>query len=257
MTACPERTLSLHALADGELDGIHSAAVEAHLRGCPACAGEFDRIVAVRAVLSNDDLRHGIPVDLYSRIVALVDAEINLMSLNTGVSPSRPIWSWIGGGAVGALAASLALLIATPQVATPGLEDELIASHVRSLLAAHLVDVKTSNRHIVKPWFNGRIDFAPPVVDLATSGFPLVGGRLDYIGGKVIPALVYQHRLHRMNLFIRPAPDSAVLKARFDRRDGYGLMHWRMDGLDYWIVSDVEQVDFETFQTEFVHHSRQ
>lgn len=249
MTACPDQIMSLQALADGELDGVNSAAVEAHLRTCAKCAAEFERIVGVRTILAQSDFRHTAPQALRARITAMLDAE----PAGPAASPVRsaPIWSWLGGATAGALAASLALLFVTPQLSAPAIEQELVASHVRSLLAEHLVDVRTSDHHVVKPWFNGKIDFAPPVVDLAASGFPLVGGRLDYVHGHVVPALVYQRRLHRMNLFVSPSSGGRDTRASFERRESYGLMHWRTGGLDYWLVSDVERADFEAFQSAF------
>jgi anti-sigma factor RsiW len=168
---------------------------------------------------------------------------------------ARPGFDWRvfgGGGAVGALTAALALFLVLPQMATPDLPEELVAGHVRSLQAAHLVDVVTSDRHVVKPWFNGRVDFAPQVPDLATDGFPLVGGRLDIIGGRTVAALVYKRRLHSINLFVRPARGVNLFGARGMRRDSYSLVHWTAGGLDYWAVSDVDQADLETFRRVFV-----
>ena len=218
MTACPDQIMLLQALADGELDGANAAAAEAHMRSCAECTAEFERIIEVRKLLAQGHLRHEAPRALRARISEMLDAE-PVMPAPRMARPT-PVWNWLGGGAAGALAASLALLVTAPQLSAPAIEQELVASHVRSLLAEHLVDVQTSNRHVVKPWFNGKIDFAPPVVDLAAQGFPLVGGRLDYVQGHVVPALVYQRRLHRLNLFVSPAPDRQDKSARFERREG-------------------------------------
>ena len=149
------------------------------------------------------------------------------------------------------MAASLALLLALPQLTTVPMQDQLVASHVRSLLASHLTDVQTSDRHVVKPWFNGRIDFAPPVVELAPQGFPLVGGRLDYIGGRVVPAIVYRRRLHTINLFVMPAGTLSSPAPISTRRDGYSLVRWTRGGLQYWAVSDVEPGELELFRQAF------
>ena len=120
-----------------------------------------------------------------------------------------------------------------------------------STLASHLVDVETSDRHVVKPWFNGRIDFAPPVIELADAGYPLAGGRLDYVDRKVVAALVYRRRLHVINLFVWPQGRAGLHASPFAGRDGYSLVHWRAGGLDYWAVSDVEKAELEAFHRAF------
>ena len=140
------------------------------------------------------------------------------------------------GGAIGALAASLALFAFIPQ--GEGLEGQLIDAQARSLEAQHLVDVTTSDRHVVKPWFNGQIDFAPPVVDLKDQGYPLVGGRLDRVAGRRVAALVFYRGPHTINLFIWPGDGPA--SPALEKKDGYSLVHWGANGLTFWAVSDVD-----------------
>jgi anti-sigma factor RsiW len=251
MMSCPERGPALHAYADGELDALGTAALEAHLRDCAGCRAELDDIEAVRTALRAPEARVRAPEALRMRIEALAD-------VRPAAPPQRWNWpSFAGGGAIGALAASIALMLALPQLASPTLTGqltdelpgELVASHVRSLQASHLVDIPTSDRHVVKPWFNGRIDFAPPVPELAPQGFPLVGGRLDVIGGRTVAAIVYKRRLHTINLFVRPAGGSSSQTAL--TRDSYSLVHWTANGLDFWAVSDVGAADLGEFEKSF------
>ena len=130
-----------------------------------------------------------------------------------------------------------------------------MASHVRSLLANHLTDVATSNQHVVRPWFNGKVDIAPPVPELAPQGFPLVGGRLDYIGGRVVPAIVYKRRLHTVYLFVWPAEGRLLNETRSVRRDGYSLAEWTQGGLRFAAVSDIEPAELQQFKAAFTANS--
>jgi anti-sigma factor RsiW len=136
-----------------------------------------------------------------------------------------------------------------------GLDRQLVASHVRSLLADHLTDVATSNQHVVRPWFNGKVDVAPPVPELADQGFPLVGGRLDYIDGRVTPAIVYKRRLHTVNLFVWPAEGHGLARGRTARRDGYSLVEWTAGGLRFAAVSDIDMADLQQFRAAYVARS--
>jgi anti-sigma factor RsiW len=140
-------------------------------------------------------------------------------------------------------------------LAESGVERQLVASHVRSLLANHLTDVATSNQHVVKPWFNGKVDIAPPVPELAEQGFPLVGGRLDYIEGHVAPAIVYRRRLHTVNLFVWPAEKGRLSPDRSVRRDGYSLVEWSEGGLRFAAVSDIDLADLKAFRQAYEAHA--
>jgi anti-sigma factor RsiW len=125
--------------------------------------------------------------------------------------------------------------------------DQVIANHVRSLLATHLVDIASSDQHTVKPWFDGKIDFAPEVHDFATSGFPLVGGRLDYLDGKTVVALVYHRNKHPINVFIMPAVGSSDRSPALSTRRGYNIFSWARGDMRYWAVSDLNATELRQF----------
>lgn len=158
---------------------------------------------------------------------------------------------WMFVPALAALAASLFLVI-VPLSDRSSIGDEVIASHIRSLLVDHLTDVATSDQHTVKPWFNGKIDFAPPVIDLAREGFPLEGGRVDYVGGRVVAALVYKRQSHVINLFVWPWSGGTTASVRTPAsRDGYNIENWRAGGLMFWAVSDGSADDLARFRDAF------
>ena len=243
MTACDDYTLLINGLIDGELDAANTLRVETHIAQCSGCNAAFHRLRDIRDRLTDPALRYQAPRRLAER-VRLMAEELP--------AHRRIVGGWLVPGVAGALAASLALTILLPQgvwrARDSGIEQQLVSSHVRSLLANHLTDVQTSNRHVVKPWFNGKIDFAPPVPELLAQGFPLIGGRLDYIGGRVVPALVYRRNLHTVNLFIWPAASgpTGVL-----RKDSYSIDEWSAGGLRFAAVSDVEPTDLERFRLAY------
>ncbi len=158
-------------------------------------------------------------------------------------------WTVVGAGAVAACAL---VVVGVQQTRAPPLAGELVSDHVRSMLASHLTDVATSNRHVVKPWFDGKVAFAPTVVDFADKGFPLVGGRLEYVRGQRAAALVYRRDLHLINVFVWPEGSPADRLETGGVRDGYNLVHWTQGGLNYWAVSDVEPAQLRQLRDLFL-----
>ncbi len=257
MTLHPDKLPLLHALVDNELDAANAVVIEAHLRSCGDCRTELERIRAVRDILAAPALRDRASERLRDRVDTVLDAEGDAISARHRPAPVRLAahvlnGRWASGALAGALAASLALVVAVPQLAHTDTEDQLVQSHVRSLLVDHVVDVQTSDRHVVKPWFNGKIDFAPPVPELAGNGFPLVGGRLDYIDNRAVAVIVYRRRLHTINLFVRPAAALSLPIGTAMRHEGYSLLRWTAGGLEYWAVSDLDPKELALFRQNYV-----
>jgi anti-sigma factor RsiW len=168
-------------------------------------------------------------------------------------------WNWLALAAAIAVAAIVASSF-LPRLTQPGadqfLATQLIASHIRSLMADHLTDVASSDQHTVKPWLDVKLDFAAPVVDLSGDGFPLIGGRLDYLDNHSAAALVYQRRKHFINLFIWPTTPADSKEQKVVEREGYHLVHWADGDFTYWAVSDVNIIDLETFKRSFEQQVR-
>lgn len=243
----PDDMLLLHGYLDDELDAAGIIRVERLLAESSECRAALARLEAVREALRNPELAQQAPVGLAETVAAIgaIDAP-----------PTRSMArlpSWLAGAIGGALAASLAFVVVISRTATPDLTGALLESHTRSLLAQHLLDVRTSDRHTVKPWFAGRTDLSPPVPDLADLGFPLVGGRLDVVQGRVVPAIVYRRRLHTINLFVLPG--DGAQPARSIRRDGYSLVEWSQGGLRFAAVSDVDLPDLVQFMHVYADRS--
>jgi len=245
---CPDKEPMLHALLDGELDAANASALEAHLKTCPGCAQRLAALQALHERLA-DLPPVTAPDRLKARIETMIGAEQKKMA--RAHRPAQPglFAGWIAAGAMTVVAASL---VVTPLTTGPSLTDDLAEAHAHSLLADHLVDIPTSDRHVVRPWFDGKIGYAPPPApDLKDQGFPLVGGRLDYAEGKPIAALVYRRREHVINLFVLPAPKGIALPRLGSPPRGYAMLHWTDKGLSYWAVSDADAGELKGFHEAF------
>lgn len=246
--ACEEARPLLAAYVDAELDAAGTLRLESHLAGCPACAAEAAGLRALRVHVRSAPY-HRAPAGLREALALRLSAEVPEPPPVAATPPRRraPAWSrWaLPLAASLALAAGIDTWLAL-QRAQGALDGELIAGHVRSLQAGHLEDVASTDQHTVKPWFAGRLDYSPPVHDLGAQDFPLDGGRLDYLGGRNVAALVYRHRKHIINLYVWPAADGAGT-ASDTTRDGYNLVAWSAGGMHWCAVSDVNAAELRQF----------
>jgi anti-sigma factor RsiW len=242
---CADAQTLIESYVDGELDLVRNLEIEEHLGDCPACAPMHQDTLELRSRLRDDVSYFRAPEDLRQRVRAIAH-EKKAVTIRSRV----PLWTWSG-----AIAAVLLLVVITAGLVRRAADSsreqmitqEIVADHVRSLMANHLTDVTSTDQHTVKPWFNGKLDFAPPVDDFAAQGFPLIGGRLDYLDGQPVAALVYQRRLHPINLFVWTAPEKYSEKSTQLTRQGYNIFYWTRDGLTYCAISDLAADEMQTF----------
>ncbi|HLJ57805.1 MAG TPA: zf-HC2 domain-containing protein [Chthonomonadaceae bacterium] len=247
---CNEVRLLIPAYFDGELDLVRSVEVERHLQDCGDCTRQLEAQKALRQTVRSASLARAAPVGMDRRMLAAVQRESRAAA--PAPASSRPFWLRRAGPALAfaGLAALAAVFWLQTHALTAGrqaaLADEAVSSHLRSLQAAHLFDVASTNQHTVKPWFTGKLDFSPPVVDLAAQDYPLAGGRLDYLDGRPVAALVYHKRLHVINLFVWPTAAGRAAPELEERR-GYHVEQWSAAGMEYCAVSDVNAADLREF----------
>jgi len=244
---CEEAGILLHALIDGELDAGHAREVERHVATCPRCAAQLRDYRAMRQALSAPALRHPAPASLRAGIEAMLPAPLARGTASRrGVLKGFAMGGVMGGALSAALAASLVLYLGRGEEDRHILGD-LVSAHLRSLQGDRLTDVQSTDQHTVKPWFNGRLDVAPPVADLAAQGFSLIGGRLDYLDGRPVAAIVYKRRAHVINLFVAPADPQASGRAAIETRQGFNIWRGAVSHLSLWAVSDINAEELQEF----------
>ena len=243
---CTETEILLHALLDGELDAGHAREVEAHVADCPHCAAQMRAYRELQQAMPAAQLRFTAPASLRRRIEKAFPAAPQRASSRRSV-----LRGFVMGTALStAMAASLVVAVFRTDQDQRVLGD-IVSAHVRSLQANHLTDVQTSDQHTVKPWFNGKVDIAPPVVDLTAKGFTLLGGRLDYVDGQSIPSLVYQRRTHVINLFVAQGAPSETREAKLQTMHGFNIQRWTADGLEFFAISDINAQELREFADQF------
>jgi anti-sigma factor RsiW len=241
----------IDAYLDNELDVSTAVHLRQHMHGCSHCRELLESRKAVQTLLGNPQVRFEVPDSLFGKIQSIVPAASSSTKHQTRASSGVP---WLSVPL--ALAAAIIILLGLAFLYQTGildrspsnrLETEIISNHVRSLLATHLLDVPSTDQHTVKPWFAGKLKFSPPVQDFADNGFRLIGGRLDFIDGREVAAVVYQRNKHVINMFIWPSESNRSTAAQSYAKDGYNLVHWARDGFEFWLVSDVNAQDLRDF----------
>lgn len=234
---CDVARTMLGPYVDGELDASAELQLRLHLSDCQSCTAAVHHLRMRKQMIQNSNLSYRAPAELEARI-------------RKSLKPDRSRSDWRLWGAVAAavlVASTLSIRLTQHVGIRDQLADQMISSHVRAMMTGHTTDVVSTDRHTVKPWFNGKIDFSPPVTDLVGEGFPLVGGRVDYLDGRVAATLVYQRRKHVIDLFIWPtqAEDASGTEAS----KGFNVVRWRKSGMSFAAVSDLNETELEQFES--------
>jgi anti-sigma factor RsiW len=255
---CQEAKPLLHPYVDGELDVVRHVEMESHIKDCPACAEREQSLRSLRVALSAPSLYYRAPAALRARL----EAGAQPMPAETPPAEprNRPMSRVVRAAVLSALAAAAASILFMAfrdrQLADDRLVAQVVASHIRSLQANHLMDKESTDQHTVKPWFQGKLDFSPQVPDFASKGFALAGGRLDYLADREVAALIYKCRAHIINVFVWPAAGDDTAVRAFSRQ-GYHLRHWRRGGINSWVISDVNDRDLDEFVRLFQEQSQE
>jgi anti-sigma factor RsiW len=248
MMNCDDSRIHLPAYLDDELDVAESLRVQKHLAECGDCRGARDQQLVLRAALRDPDLRAYPSAEFAKRLETALRKAAKEEARSQRPSWFESLWTFrlvpaavalIVVAAIGALLVVNRLGSSHEQV----IASAVLAGHIRSLQPGHLIDVPSSDRHTVKPWFQGKLDFSPPVPDLSELGWTLVGGRLDYADGRPVAVLVYQRRMHNINVFVWPNHGSADNAIKEETAQGYQILHWNGAETTYWVVSDLNKVE--------------
>jgi anti-sigma factor RsiW len=247
---CDEAEVLLNALLDGELDAGHAREVEQHVAGCPRCAATLAAYRQMNHAVASAGLRYTAPAALRARIEASLPTEL---PSNVQPMPTRRglLRGFAMGSAISAIAATGLFAVVPSNDDQQRIEAEIVSAHLRSLQAGHLTDVISTDQHTVKPWFAGKLDVSPPVIDLTAQGFTLIGGRLDYVDARAIGAVVYKRRAHIINLFVAQTSNMQHHPTRIETIQGYNIRRWSDRGLNYWAISDLGADELAEFGEKF------
>lgn len=247
---CNEIQSVIDGYYDGELDLFKSLEIEQHIKSCEKCSAILNNYKIIHNSLRDNSFYYTVPSELKDRLMPGKRKTENKKFF--GIDR---ILNWRNTS----FALIILLLISLILLINPGrnsggreLIAQLVNSHLRSLVNDNLTDVLSSDKHTVKPWFNGKINFSPPVYDLRSKGFPLAGGRIDYINNKQAAVLVYNYNKHIINLYISVNDIAANSDHEIFSRSGYNIIHWIKNGMDYWVISDLNLDELKIFNEEFV-----
>ena len=244
---CADCRTRLDAYLDKELSAEERAEMREHLAACSDCARELEALERASTLAREHLVHYEAPDVLKARIANAIASERQAPAQPLSATPRMGWLRLAAAGLIIALASGgLTYAVAHGGGGSPALADQVLASHIRSLMPGHLTDVQSTNEHNVKPWFNGRVDFSPKVPVLDSAGFPLVGGRLDYLDGRVVAAVVYARRQHLINVDSWPEAGPNEEPESTDAH-GYHLIRWRADNVEYWAVSDLESGELSKF----------
>ncbi len=247
---CANCRESLGSFIDGELPAEEVRIIEEHLRTCPDCAAAHRRLVETSSQLKGALMRYEAPDVLKARIRASLaetrdpTSQRSLVALRRGRAWPRMV---AAAAVVAVVSSGLTFAAMRQRVSTNSVEQEVLASHIRSLMPGHLTDVASTDQHNVKPWFNGRVNMSPDVPRLDSLGYPLVGGRLDYVDGRNVAVVVYGRRQHVINVFSWPSPGAPEPPRATSTGNGYHIIHARRSGEEVWIVSDLSLPELDEF----------
>jgi anti-sigma factor RsiW len=256
MTCASVRDL-LSAYVDGELPPEQAAEIAEHLTSCAACAADADAMLQTVRTLREGLVRHRAPDVLRARVRAAIRGEKAPVTIVARASRRGPWRAAAAGLLIAVASSSLTMLALRGGTHASTVADEVVASHIRSLMPDHLTDVRSSDQHNVKPWFNGRLDYSPAVPLLDSAGFPLLGGRLDYVGGRPVAVLVYGRRQHVINVFTWPTDSGGDTGlSAVHARHGYNILQWTQGGTQYWVTSDLNQEELRRFAMDLAAPGR-
>ncbi|HRD87925.1 MAG: anti-sigma factor [Candidatus Accumulibacter phosphatis] len=251
---CARTRNYMHGYLDRELDPVTASGIEAHLQSCAACAQAYALQTSLHKAIKGQATYYTAPEALAARVRAGFRTTRESAG-KTYTPPHTPRRQWLALFA--AVAASVLITwTAVIQLETGSRDErigsEVLAGHARAVLTNHLAEIASSDRHTVKPWLSSKLDFSPPVTDLTTAGFPLVGARLDYLDNRPVAALVYRHRQHVIDLFIWPDTQASAAAMQASSKQGFNLLHWTHAGMTFWAISDLNPAAIRTFAETYM-----
>jgi anti-sigma factor RsiW len=243
---CEDTQALLTGYVDGELDLVRSLEIEKHIETCQSCARTVQNQQTLGAALRAGSLYHRPPQHLEERVRAAMRSQTHTKRINW------PILAVAASLLLAGVFVDRMVRFASRPAPQTLMAQEVLDSHLRSLMPGHLADVQSSDRHTVKPWFAGKLDFSPPVADFAAEGFPLTGGRLDSVNGRTVAVLVYQRHQHLINAYVWPSPNSANSSVTATTLQGYNILHWTHAGLEWWLASDLNTQELEGLANQLI-----